>query len=139
MSRRRFDEEDDYRDGPPRKGTTPAVWIVLGVCVVFVGVAAVGCLGYLFWAGGAAPRPAPPATVAGPAKKVYTRNELKTLLMGKSSDDVLKLLGTPQETTDLGHAKIWVYHRVSRDPTNGQTDVSAAVRLEDGRVTMVVF
>jgi hypothetical protein len=61
---RRRQEEDDYRDGPPRKQSNAVLWIVLaGVAFLFVACAGVG---FLFWLGLGAGPPAPPAPV--PAK-----------------------------------------------------------------------
>jgi hypothetical protein len=141
MSRRRYDEEDDYRDGPPRKGTNPAVWIGLGVGVVFGGVVLLGCLGY-FVMGRAAVAPAPgaaPATVAGPAKKLYTRDEFKRLVMGKTMEEVKAAVGPP-ETTQEGAVVRWYYKDQTTDPITGKTDYSAQVNFgDDGRVESVRF
>jgi hypothetical protein len=133
--RRRYDEEDDYRDGPPRKGTDPAVWIVLGVGVVFGGVLLLGCLGYLFTARTAV-APAPPAaTVAGPVKKTYTREEFKKAVMGKTMEEVRALLGAPDKTRDAAGGVVrWHYNQRTVDPVTGKPDIFAEVNFDKSGV-----
>jgi hypothetical protein len=135
MSRRRYDEEDDYRDGPPRKGTNPAVWIGLGVGVVFGGVMLLGCLGYLVM-GRAAVAPAPPAAtvvpgpVNGAMKKTYTRDEFKKLVIGKTMEEVKALLGAPDRTRDAAGGIVrWHYNQRTIDPVNGKPDILAEVNF----------
>ena len=140
MSRRRDDrryEEDDYRDGPRK--ANPAVWIVLAILGVgVVGVLLVGVAITLMWTRSAAqPVVAPPVSAA---KKTYSREEFRTLVMGKTMDEVRAALGNPSRTSEPGGGNLyWEYFAATFDPETGKTDISAQLVFKNGKVASVNF
>lgn len=121
-------------DRPPRKDNTLLI-VVGAVAAGFVIVAIVGiamlAIGY---AAKKAEQERPVQTT-----KVYERDELRKLVEGKSQEEVLNLLGTPNSTTDTGGDATWYYHEISRDKITGKIDYSAAVRFSNGYVRSVGF
>jgi hypothetical protein len=81
----------------------------------------------------------PAATVAGPAKQVRARDELKTAVMGKTMEEVKALLGAPFMASELAGQPVWKYERITRDPASGNEDRFVDLHFADGRVTKVVF
>ncbi|HVK11029.1 MAG TPA: hypothetical protein VM597_19830 [Gemmataceae bacterium] len=150
MPRRDYDhadERDDYRDGPPRKGPNVVVWVVVGVVLVAVLAAGLaGCIGYAFVARTAgrpavAP-PAPPAPTvapAGPMKRVYNRDELRTAVMAKTMEEVKALLGAPLRSWESDGDPVWTYEGISRDPASGTNDRIVNVFFADGKVVKIGF
>ena len=135
------DEEDDYGDDtPPRKSTNPALVIGLVLSGLLVGlVVCAGLAMFVFWA---APSPAPPRKAAavdtGATKQVYTRDAFATLVVGKTKDEVLKILGQPESTNE--GAESWRYLEVTTDPVTGKTDHSTTLWFDaHGRVERVSF
>lgn len=45
-----------------------------------------------------------------------SRDEFKKLIMGKTKDDVLRLIGKPSDTASTGLVESWFYKSVSYDP-----------------------
>ena len=72
------------------------------------------------------------------AKATKTRDEWRTLLVGKSKDEVLKEAGEPDRTDD--GTGDWSYDRRSIDPISGNTDPTMWVRFDkSGKVVRVEF
>src|ERR1700722_14314287 len=62
--------------------------------------------------------PKPPVFNPGkaePGTKCYTRDEFRKLVVGKTQDEVLSLLGKPTRTTD-GPFTCWNYSKITIDP-----------------------
>jgi len=144
MARNRFhDEEDDYRDGTrSRKSTNPAliIGLVLGGLLVVLVVCA-GLAMFAFWA---APSPAPPQNApvidTGTTKQVYTREAFATLVVGKTKDEVRKILGQPESTNGGAGSESWRYLQVTTDPVTGKADHSTTLWFDaHGRVERVSF
>jgi hypothetical protein len=142
---RRPQEEEDYRDEPPRKADT-GLWLALGLGgAAFAGVTLFVLCGLMFWIRPAVPPPAPPApaAVAGPAqgatKQVRTRDELKTAVMEKTMEEVKALLGAPSRLWESDGNPVWTYEGISRDPASGTDDRLVDLVFGDGRVSRVVF
>lgn len=73
-------------------------------------------------------------------KKVYSREEFRSLVMGKTPDEVTKVLGKPVSTSDKGDGQpTWYYENLSRDPASGRLDSWIAVRFANGVVVSVSF
>jgi outer membrane protein assembly factor BamE (lipoprotein component of BamABCDE complex) len=94
---------------------------------------------FVFWA---APSPAPPRKAAavdtGTTTQIYTRDALATLVVGKTKDEVVKLLGQPESTNE--RAGSWRYLEVTIDPMTGKTDHSTTLLFDaHGRVERVSF
>jgi len=145
MARERYGEADDYRDDP-RSGRQPKttnaahiVGLVLGGMLLLGVLACVG-VGFLFWAAPAQP-PAPPAANADgneTAKQVYARDAFAKLVVGKTRDEVRKILGQPESTNE--GAESWRYLEVTTDPVTGKTDHSTTLWFDaHGRVERVSF
>ena len=137
-------EEDDYRDGPPRKKSNTTLVIVLAAAgFLFVACTGVGLMLLLGW--GAA-QSVPPPAVAVPAAKVakrtYTREEFREKAIGKTVDEVRALFGVPAKTNvnNEGQPHYWRYEDATVDPVTGKVDVSTYLWFgKDGRVERVTF
>ena len=135
---RRSPEEDDYRDGPPRK-SNPVLWVVLAVVgVCFFGTVLVAVLGLFLWSS-PAPPPAPvPVATGGPVgamKQLRGREELKALVTGKTPEEVKNLLGAPDRSRESDGNPVWTYEGITRDPAGGDVELF----FEGGKVAKVVF
>lgn len=71
-------------------------------------------------------------------KKVYSREEFDKLALGKSREDVVSAVGTPDSTTEKGGETIWHYKGITRDTATNTTDDTTQVILEGGLVVRVV-
>lgn len=126
-----------------RRGVWVVVMVALGV--VAMALAAVGAattLAALAWlrAGTATANRAGTQVALPPAGKVFTRDEFRQLMEGKTEAEVLKLLGTPTSTYEnvLG-TKFWKYRGLTTDPVTGKTDDTVDVRIQHGVVAGVSF
>ena len=78
-------------------------------------------------------------TAATTTAKVYTRDELRAMLMGKTTGEVIAAIGRPHNTLDTGNSSRWDYRHISHDPVTGKADPGMVVHFTDGKVTMVSF
>ncbi len=69
----------------------------------------------------------------------YTRDEFKRLVVGKTRDEVIALLGKPKATQQSGELEFWDYVGRTTDPVTGKTDDVAQVEFEGDRVSGVTF
>jgi len=143
--RRRYDERDDYDDQPRRR---PGLSPVLIVLLVFGGLGVLGtlaCCGFWLFSW-SAPRPmGGPAAVQvnGPARaggttRVYTRQEFRELVVGKTEAEVIEAVGKPDSTTD-GDGAVWTYRNRTKDPATGETDPRASVHFQGGKAAQVNY
>jgi hypothetical protein len=138
-------EEADYRDGPPQKPNR-TLWLVLGVLSMgLVGLLVILAFSWLLLASPAPPPVPAPAPVAqtGPAqgtRRMWSREELKTAVLGKTENEVTWVLGPPVEvsTSDSGEP-IWVYRRITHDTSTGTGDQFVYIDWKDGKVVKVRF
>jgi hypothetical protein len=143
--RRRYDERDDYDDQPRRRGMSPAAIVLGGVCAL--GLLACGGLCFLGWMAAPIPPAAPPPVVvqADPAKgakgmtRVYTRQEFRDLVTGKTPDEVTRAVGRPDETSEDGDAIRWTYRGRVQDPGPGQPAAAPVVVFREGKVAEVQY
>ena len=148
MARERYrDEDDDYPPPPARPSTSPVLIIALiagGLLVV--GLVACGFIG--LWAFRVAPQPAgqpaavvddPPAEAQPTATRVWTRAEFKERVMGKTADEVIAAVGTPDHTAVDEFGTFWHYHGRTADPLTGKTDPDTRLEFKQGRVSEVNF
>jgi outer membrane protein assembly factor BamE (lipoprotein component of BamABCDE complex) len=79
--------------------------------------------------------------VAPPAReeKVYTREEFRKLIDGRTQDEVLKLIGKPRRTSEVGPYQYWHYDGVTRDVVTGKLDRNVQLVFEGGRVVRMNF
>ena len=157
MPRDRDDDGDDYLPFPQQhKGTNPTLIIALVVGgVLLLGVLVCGGLIAMFaWRTGpqAADQPAPaveeqaadPAAL-GPTRagrkegtnRTYTRDEFKTLVMGKTEAEVIAAVGRPDSSSQDGDRIKWTYRKRTIDPATGQVDAAIFVQFTDGKVSNV--
>lgn len=109
-----------------RQTLLAAVLIAGFAGTVFGGVG--GCLvGHQMGKGGGMAAPS--------SSKVYTRDEFRQAVLGKTPDEVLKLLGKPDRTDEDGPQ--WIYYDRRRDPLTGKIDELTFVRFSGGRVADV--
>jgi hypothetical protein len=145
---RESQEEADYRDGPPTK-RNPTLWVTLGVLGVgLVGLLVILAFSWLLLAS-PAPPPALPAAAPGPAlqdgppspnRRIWSREELKTAIMGKTEVEVTWVLGPPVEATNGDDGEpIWTYRRIVRDPVTGASDQFVYVDFKNGRVAKLRY
>ncbi len=69
----------------------------------------------------------------------YTRDEFRSLVVGKDREEVLGLLGKPRSTQESGPLEFWDYPGRTTDPTTGKTDQGVQVEFENGTVSGVTF
>jgi hypothetical protein len=161
MSRDRYGEEDDYRDdhpSRPRPSTNPALIVGLILGGVVLGVLVCGGLfAMMAFRGGGAQ--VPQAQVAdettvdvgpenevdinplggkeGDATKVYSRDEFKRLVLGKSPEEVIAAVGRPASFHNEDDEPIrWHYSQRALNPATGKAD-SAWVEFVDRKVIRV--
>ncbi|HEV3383796.1 MAG TPA: outer membrane protein assembly factor BamE [Gemmata sp.] len=166
MRREREEDDEDEDDSElESKGRSPLVWGL----VSFGGVLVVGIFVFLIafpWQGlflhdvkqqepatdhsvsnpatSVPPRPPkwePPGGKApDPTKKYYLREELRALLMDKTQEEVLKLLGKPSRTHEgMFDEPTWYYHELTLDPISEKVDYLAEIRFKDGKVVRVSY
>jgi outer membrane protein assembly factor BamE (lipoprotein component of BamABCDE complex) len=73
------------------------------------------------------------------SKKTYGREELRTMVMGKTAEQVIALLGKPKDTTDYKPGRLMMYYAdITIDPHTGKLG-PAIIDLHEYKVTEVAF
>jgi hypothetical protein len=67
------------------------------------------------------------------------RHKFEASLKGECTQGVLRAVGKPDSTSQVGNVEYWYYSGRSRDGTTGKTDTSAQVVMEGGCVVRVNF
>jgi outer membrane protein assembly factor BamE (lipoprotein component of BamABCDE complex) len=82
-----------------------------------------------------------PSTPAAAAKKTWPRDDFKTLVIGKTKDEVKAVLGAPSSTSEATDETYWYYQDVSTDPATGKTDYKTQIAFSNktGKVIAVNF
>jgi len=74
------------------------------------------------------------------ANKNLPREQFRSLVSGKTEQQVLDALGKPDDTQDQeGLGKLWYYRNVAPDPTTGKKTTQVQLVFEGGAVTSVNF
>lgn len=73
------------------------------------------------------------------ARKTYTRDEFRNLIIGKTPDQVLKAVGKPDRTREITGMNVWYYDATTTDPVTGKVDRAAQVIFEQGVVDRVSY
>ncbi len=74
------------------------------------------------------------------ANKNLPRDQFRSLVSGKTEQQVIGALGKPDETQDQeGLGKLWYYRNVAPDPTTGKKTALVQLVFEGGVVAMVNF
>lgn len=104
---------------------------LLGLALLSVAFIACG-----FGSKGSAPNGSgAPAVSETPAKKVYTREEFKALVVGKSQDEIMKLLGRPAKTSEYGDGTTgWKYEGITVDPISQKMDNTAYADFDRSKI-----
>tara|TARA_B100000035_G_C20623662_1_gene389191 strand:+ start:225 stop:509 length:285 start_codon:yes stop_codon:yes gene_type:complete len=68
-----------------------------------------------------------------------SRDELKKTINKKSKEEVIEILGKPDQAQSLGSMETWYYTGISYDPLTETTDNMVQIAFENGRVTMINF
>jgi len=130
-----FDDADaargDYRDNypPPRPRKSRNLALIIGLVVggaALLGLFVCGLLVALFSMRSVhQPVPAVAVVADREAKKTYMRDEFRKLVIGKTKDEILALLGRPDYTfPSTGN---WEYRGIVRDPISGKIDGSTRI------------
>jgi hypothetical protein len=154
MPRHQWDDgDDDYRDRPyPRPSTSPVLVITLVVGGALV-VGAVACGGLaLFWTRSADRAANQQAAIVAEAEgarvvaeakarasKVYTRDEFRELVIGKTPAEVRALLGPPRKENESPKRIVWHYQERTTDPATSKIDREAQVVFEHEKVVRVDY
>lgn len=83
--------------------------------------------------------PEPQATVASNPAKVWTRDEFKALVMGKTKDELLELVGNPDDTGEFRKQAYWHYYQRTQDPVAKNVDPGVMVYFDGNVVVEVEF
>jgi hypothetical protein len=144
--RRRPQEEDDYRDGPPGKASNNVLWITPAILAALV----VGAV-FLFAASRAVHKVQVAAERAEVERaeaearagvEVRDREDLKALVMGKTMGEVKGMLGGPDTTSapaQLGLSTVWYYKGITTDPATGKIAKQVQIVFRKGVVTVVEY
>jgi outer membrane protein assembly factor BamE (lipoprotein component of BamABCDE complex) len=72
--------------------------------------------------------------------RLMTREEFKKAVIGKKKDDVIKAVGIPDSTSEIGDESLWYYRNKVVDTITGKTDVLIQVSIDkNGRAVSVRF
>lgn len=72
-------------------------------------------------------------------KVVYTRDELRTMVMGKTPDEVIAIIGKPSKNDETSNGFMWTYEQISGDTITSKVDPFAHIWFKDGKATSVVY
>jgi hypothetical protein len=154
MPRHQWDDgDDDYRERPQSRQTTSPVLITALVLGGLLLVGAVACGGLaLFWTRSADRAANEQAAIVAEAEgarlvaeakataaKVYTREEFRDLVMGKTPGEVRTLLGPPKRESESPNRVVWHYQERTTDPATSKLDREAQVVFENERVVRVGY
>ena len=118
----------------PKESKGSSSFVLWGITIVisFVLVA------FILSAGNSKPGASGPGGKAA-KKVVYTRDELRTMVMGKTPDEVIAIIGKPSKTNDNLAGSKWTYEQISGDTTTSKVDPFAHIWFKDGKATSVVY
>jgi hypothetical protein len=154
MPRHQWDDgDDDYRERPqPRPSASPVLVIALVVGgLLLVGAVACGGLA-LFWTRSADRAANEQAAIVAEAEgarvvaeakvkaaKVYTRDEFRALVLGKTPAEVRALLVPPKRETQSPKRVVWHYQERTSDAATTRLDQEAQVVFENELVVRVDY
>ncbi len=80
-----------------------------------------------------------PAGVGTAQAKTYSRDELRAMVMGKTMDEVIALIGRPAKTSEPDAGMMMMqYENIAIDPGTGKARL-AFLHLKNGKVESVGF
>ncbi len=75
----------------------------------------------------------------GSSGKIWSREEFRSAIMGKTKHQVINILGRPDSTQELpGSQTSWFYKQRTKDAA-GKTDASAQVTFQGGVVARINY
>ena len=105
--------------------------VALVVFVAVVGLVVVYSTGSATTKGG--------QSVISAAKKM-SREEFRQKYGDATKETILKDLGRPRNTDDIGNHSAWSYGSLTYDPISGKDDTSTTIWIgQDGRVSLISF
>jgi outer membrane protein assembly factor BamE (lipoprotein component of BamABCDE complex) len=72
-------------------------------------------------------------------QKLLARDEFKSMILGKTEDEVLAVAGKPSTTSQADTVSYWHFAERTRDPLTGQADSNVQVVFKQGRVVAVNY
>jgi hypothetical protein len=139
------DQYWDFRDDSQRRPSRAV--LITGLVLGVVLAASLAGLGVAYFGGQAGPGHADSDQAAadnsGPAKaeakRVYTRAEFRVLVLGKTPDEVVRAVGSPDRRSESGVAVFWYYDGRTTNPATSKTDGKAQLIVRDGKVAEVNY
>jgi hypothetical protein len=113
--------------------------VVVGGLVLLL---AAGGVAAFLWVTNSDPEPAPWVSVSvndARPQGVYSREEFRTMVTGKSRAEVAAALGSRTHGVEAGPREVWHFAGLTRDPDTGRPDFDVAVVFEGETVTAVRF
>lgn len=89
--------------------------------------------------GGDAPMIAPEANASLGTKKVYSRDEFKELVMGKTLEELTASIGRPDVSVSSDFGLTHHYLNRTKNPETGNVDALAELTMKDGKVVRVTY
>jgi hypothetical protein len=72
-------------------------------------------------------------------QELYTRSELKKMLIGKTQEQVIELLGKPSSTADVGGLEMWHYEGISKNEITDTDDLLCQIMFSGNKVETLSF
>ena len=149
----RFESDDDISGVRKGKRGFPGWMTVLLCAVPIIAVVAIG--GTFVYYSQKTPeirtvdarakqmeRQSPAWFVAGldsSAKRTYTRDEFKELVMGKTLEELTAVLGEPDASANGDLGLTYQYRNRTKNPDTGETDPVVEVAMKNGRVFQLTY
>ena len=73
------------------------------------------------------------------ARKTYSREKFKELVLGKTEEDVIKVVGKPDKKIDGTNELSWLYFDTTKEPGTSKVDSFATVYFKAGIVDRVDY
>jgi hypothetical protein len=139
-----FDDEDDVSSNRPRKSKSAfPVWLIVLLCALPVAAVVLigGAIAMFTRQADDAQRAEVQANLAvasPPEVRLYTRDEVKAMMMA-TPEDVSAALGPPEVRIVTDGRTTWHYHNRTIDTATGKIDPVTKVVFEVGVVVEVSF
>lgn len=154
MPRHQWDDGvDDFGQRPQARPSASPVLVIALVVGGLLLVGAVACGGLaLFWTRSADRAANEQAAIVAEAEgarvvaaatakaaRVYTRDQFREMVMGRSPGEVRTLLGPPTKERESPKRVVWHYRERTTDPATSKLDPEAQVVFENDRVVRVEY
>lgn len=73
------------------------------------------------------------------SRKTWTREEFREMVIGKTKEEVIEILGRPAQTIEVTDMITFVYRDTTYDTISQKIDYQSHVIFENGIATRVVF